>query len=144
VSHVATIKVDVLDLDALRAAVEAMGGEFREGQQTYAWWGTSVGDYPLPAGFAVEDLGKCEHALRFPGAKYEVGVVRRRDGKPGYALLQDFYSTGNLPAVIGESGGKLAQAYSREVVRKAARRAGHSVSESVQADGSIVLRVRAS
>ena len=143
-SHVATIKVAVLDLDALRAAVESMGGEFLEGQKTYAWWGRSVGDYPIPEGFVAGDLGKCDHALRFPGAPYEVGVVRRRDGKAGHTLLQDFYPTGGLPGVIGENGGKLVQAYSREVVRKAARRAGHSVSESVQADGSIVLRVRAS
>lgn len=34
-----------------------------------------VGDYPLPLGFTVKDMGKCHHAVGFPGIAYEVGII---------------------------------------------------------------------
>src|SRR6266446_5904173 len=95
-SHVAEIDMEIKDLDALKAAAQDLGLEFCEGQQTYKWYGHSVGDFPMPAGFKEQDLGKCEHALRVkgnPGA-YEIGIVPRRDGRPGYTLLWDFWAGG--------------------------------------------------
>ena len=65
-SHITTIELDIKDLDALKVAAEKLGLEFRRGQETYKWFGRSVGDSPLPAGFRKQDLGKCEHALRIP------------------------------------------------------------------------------
>lgn len=57
-----------------------------------------MGDYPLPKGFTKADLGKCEYAIRVKGAggdTYEIGVVKRRDGKDAYTFLYDFYGGGN-------------------------------------------------
>lgn len=148
-SHVATIEIQLKDLDALDAACRRVGIEFLRDKPTFAWFGTHVGDYPLPAGFTAEDMGRCEHAIRVPGATYEIGVVRRRDGQPGYTLLWDFWASGGLTSGealerIGVGGRKLVQAYGVEVATRAARRQGYTVTETTKADGSIVLRARAS
>lgn len=142
-SHVATIDIEIKDLDCLRAAAADLGMEFREGQRTYRWWGRSVGDYPLPEGFAAADLGTCEHALAVAGNPdaYEVGVARRRDGQPGYALLWDFYAGGRgLQAAVGKGAGRLKQAYAARVTEKQMRRKGLRVARSVDEQGRVHLR----
>ena len=141
-SHVATIELTIKDLDALATAAKKLGLELRRGQTSYRWWGKSVGDFPLPAGFTADELGQCEHALSIPGndQAYEIGVVRRRDQKPGWTLLWDFYAGGKgLEAVVGVGATKLKQRYAAEVATKQARRQGFRVSERVQADGKIRL-----
>jgi len=140
-SHVAKIEIEMKDLEAMKLACKRLGGTFKK-QSTYEWFGRSVGDYPLPDGFAAEDLGKCEYAMRFPGASYEIGLVPRRDGRPGYTLLWDHWQSGGLERVLGAKAGKLVQAYGIEAAKRAARRAGHTVTESKRADGSVVLQVR--
>jgi len=135
-SHVDRIKgCDIRDLDALAVAAQELGGELRRDQRTYAWWGHSVGNYPLPAGFTAADLGKCDHALRFVDASYEVGVVARRDGKPGWELLWDFYPTGGLVLKLGAGGAKLSIAYQQQVAIKAARKQGFEARRVVGANG---------
>lgn len=142
-SHVAKIKIEIKDMQALRAACKRLGLEFVEGQKQYAWYGRHVGDYPLPEGFTAQDMGRCEHAIKVPGAKYEIGLCKRRDGKPGYTLLWDFYSAGGLEAKLGANGQKLVQAYGIEAAKLAARRAGYRVTEATKSDGSVTLRVMA-
>jgi len=139
-SHVATIDLDVKDLDALAEACRNLGLELVRGQTSYKWWGQSVGDYPIPAGFTADDLGKCEHAIRSPtdGSMYEVGVVRRRDGRPGYTLLWDFIDS-RLVNAIGQRGARLKVQYARAVAIQHARRSGWRVTEQQRADGSVQL-----
>ena len=141
-SHVASIEIEVKDLSCLREAAGRLGLEFMEGQESYRWFGESAGGYPLPAGFAVEDLGKCEHALRVPGKPdaYEIGVTKRRDGKAGYTLLWDFFQGGyGLQDRVGEGAGRLVQEYARSVAVKQARRQGFSVREKKRQDGCYEL-----
>lgn len=144
-SHVAMIDLEIRDLEALKAACRRLGLEFVKGQTTYKWYGRHVGDYPLPTGFAQEDLGKCDHAIRVPGNSraYEIGVVRRRDGRPGYTLLWDFWQGGyGLEEKVGQEAGRLKQAYGIEAAKRAAQRAGHRVlGETQRADGTVVLRI---
>ena len=141
-SHVATVEIQIKDLAALKAACKKLGLEFLEGQTTYRWYGRYVGDYPLPEGFAPSDMGKCEHALRVkdnPNA-YEVGVVKRRDGKPGFALMYDFWKEGHgLESVIGKKASKLTQRYAAEVAIKQAKKQGFRVTQTVAQDGSVRL-----
>lgn len=122
-SHVSAIDVDIQDLDALGAAAEHLGLELVLDQETYRWYGTHVGDWPLPAGFTKADMGRCQHAIRIPGNSraYEVGVVRRRDGRPGFQLIYDWFGGGNgLEKVIGKMALKLRHEYNATVaVRKA-------------------------
>lgn len=138
-SHVATIDLEVKDLAALAEAARRLGGEWREGQATYKWWGRHMGDYPIPEGFTENDLGKCQHAIHFPDAAYEVGVVRRRDGRPGWQMLWDFVD-GRLSRLMGgKDANLLKREYAAVVARKTAMQSGFVVSESRQADGSLVL-----
>jgi hypothetical protein len=148
-SHVATVDVEIRDLDALDAACRRLGLELVRGQQTYRWYGRHVGDYPLPDGFTEDDLGKCDHAVRIPGdaqphgePPYEIGVVRRRDGRPGFSLMWDFFCGGfGLEERVGQNCRRLKQAYAVEVARKEAMRSGFRVQEHVAANGSIQLRL---
>lgn len=144
-SHVATIDLEVRDLDALGRAAERCGCELVRDVSTFKWYGRSVGDTPLPEGFTVADLGTCEHVVRVKGGKpeaYEVGVVRRRDGRPGYALMLDSWAGGHgLVKAVGGAGCEgLKQAYAVETAAAAARRQGFRVTETTAADGSVVLR----
>jgi hypothetical protein len=143
-SHVASIEIEVRDLEALKAACRTLGLEFVADQRTYRWYGRHVGDYPLPQGFTVEDLGRCDHAIRVPGNSlaYEIGVTRRRDGRPGYVLLWDFWRGGyGLEERVGKDACKLKQAYAVEAAKRAAQRAGQRfLGQSTKADGTVVLR----
>lgn len=139
-SHVATIDIEIRDLDALDAACKRLGLELVCGQTTYKWFGRHVGDYPLPEGFTAKDLGKCDHAIRIPGKPkaYEIGVVERRDGKPGYALQWDFFAGGKgMQKVAGDDCAKLQQAYATEAAKAAAVAQGFSVTEQQTHDGTI-------
>lgn len=140
-SHIVSIDMEVKDLDALAKAAEACGCELVRNQKTYRWYGRSVGDSPLPQGFTAADLGKCEHAIRVKGKPnaYEVGVVRRKDGR-GFTLLWDFWSGGfGLQDAVGEDANRLKQNYATQVARKYWTRKGYTVSESRREDGTVVL-----
>ena len=125
-SHVAKIELEINDLDALKAACQRLGLEFRCGQTSYAWYGEYVGDYPLPEGLTVQDLGKCDHAIHVPGAGYEVGILKRNNK---YLLLWDFWSEGGLERALGRNAGRLKQAYAIERTRHEALRKGYRMTE---------------
>lgn len=141
-SHVATVDLHVKDLDALAKAAEECGCELVREQKRYKWYGKSVGDYPLPTGFTAEDLGKCEHAIRVKngnGNAYEVGVCKRRDGKPGYTLLWDFWNGGyGLQNAIGADGKALRANYAVETTVKTLRAKGCRV-EVKRVEGKRVI-----
>jgi hypothetical protein len=141
-SHVSTIPAEVRDLDGLRAACRRMGWEFREGQKSYAWYGRYVGDTQLPEhlrGLTNEELGRCDHAIRVPGASYEVGVVEKADGS-GYELRWDYYSAGGLIQKLGgESAPVLLQAYALGCAQIDLEAQGYQVTEQVLADGTVRL-----
>ncbi len=135
-SHVTQIEIKVKSLEALKAACQRLGLEWLEGQKTYKWYGRHVGDYPIPEGLTVDDMGKCTHAIKVPGASYEIGVLDRGNG--AFQLLWDFWSGGGLERVLGKGGGKLKQAYALEVAKVQARRAGYSCIERVEEDGQTI------
>jgi len=149
-SHVAKIEMEIKDLDALAATAKALGMEFKRGQQTYKWFGRSVGNYALPEGFTAAELGKCEHALKVKDSwgAYEIGVVKRRDGKPGYTLLWDFWNGGKdysytgrgLQDCVGKDGNKLKQEYALQVGTRWAQKQGMRVTRTRLEDGRVVLR----
>jgi hypothetical protein len=145
-SHTVEIK-DLLirDLPALSRAAQRLGLELVPNQTTYRWYGRSVGDHPLPEGFTKEEMGQCEHAIRIPNNPhaYEIGIVTRRDGQPGYALHWDFWNGGyGLAERIGEEGERLRQAYALEVTLGQLEAMNHCVLSQTQLeDGSIELEL---
>ena len=144
-SHVTDLNLHVKDLECLKKSGEELGMELVKVPQ-FKWFGTHVGDYPLPAGFKKEDMGKCEYALRIKGNPnaYEVGVCKRRDGKEGYALLWDFWAGGKgLQAAIGNDGSKLKQSYAAQVAKKHVLQLGRQGFRMVQyrkPDGTIFVK----
>lgn len=147
-SHVAHIELHVVDLQALKLACKSLGLEFLEGKQEYRWFGEWLNDYQaqeaaVSQGFDPEEFGKnAQHVLGIPGNEgaYQVGLVKRVDGKPGWSLLYDNWCGGKgLEAVIGKRAGKLKQAYAVQVAKKAALGKGYRVKESVGTDGVVKL-----
>jgi len=143
-SHVADLDVEIKDLDCLEAACHELGVELVRGQTTYKWFGTHVGDYPLPEGFTVSDMGKCEHAIRIPGNSeaYEIGITKRRDGRPGYTALFDFWAGGKgMAAKVGAKAEKITQEYATQVAMKHAKKKGFTVTRTL-VDGNVILNAR--
>ena len=89
-SHVSKIELEIQSLEDLKLACKRLGFIFQENQQTYKWYGRSVGDYPLPEGITVDALGHCDHAIT-PECAYEIGVVKRGSK---YILLWDSWHAG--------------------------------------------------
>lgn len=140
-SHVTTLEMKVTDVECLAAAAGELGLEIRQ-KLTYKWFGTHVGDYPLPPGLTREDLGKCDFAIGIPGSPdaYEVGVRAKTDGSGEYHLLWDFWDGGKgLEKAIGKDGSRLVQEYAVQAQMKELRRMGARVSRSVNAAGEVEL-----
>jgi hypothetical protein len=166
----ATISLEVKDLDALDEACKRLGLELVRGQETYKWFGSlgnnklepsekpghynvvaDCGDgrvyrfeFELPPGFKIEDLGRSCHVIRVPGSNgYEIGVVRRRDGRPGFILQADYdvNEGGAIGGIVGEGCRKLKQMYATTVAIKQARQSGFRVTEQKLPNGSIQLRM---
>lgn len=144
-SHVVAIETKILDIEALKAACPDLGLEFKENQKTYKWYGTHVGDYPLPAGITKNDLGKCEHAIGVKdasGSTYEVGVVKAKDGE-GYTLLWDFWAGGHgLQEKVGNGCGKLLTGYAENVVEKTLSKKARQVEKWIDELGNTRLRYK--
>lgn len=142
-SHVVELELEVKDLNSLSKACTKLGLELVRDQHSYKWFGRSVGDYPIPAGFKASDLGKCDHAIRIPDNKqaYEIGVVKRKDGRPGYTLLWDFWAGGyGMQAIVGNDGENLTQQYSNQLTRKKLAAKGFRMVEHMNQNGDIQLK----
>jgi hypothetical protein len=125
-SHISKIELVIHSLEDLKEACRQLGFEFMENQKTYKWYGRWVGDTALPEGVKIEDIGKCDHAIKVSGCEYEVGIVRRGDH---YTLLWDYYHVGGLVQKIGLDAGILKQAYTVARVRKEARQKRYRIRE---------------
>jgi hypothetical protein len=142
-SHVVTLRVNLDNKKALKTAFENLGGTWKEGVTTFRWWGRHVGDYPLPVGFSVSDMGKCHHAVNFPGINYEVGVIELdklpadhkarhvvdKDGKRVYQdgsfiPMFDFINFDLMNKLGGKEAQGLVQQYKLEIAKAEARRKG--------------------
>ena len=123
-SHISKIELTVNDLSMLGSACVRLGLELIRAKRSFKWYGKEA---------------PCDHAIKVPGAEYEIGVINR-DGS--YELNCDFYDR-NLEQVIGRNGGLLKQAYAVEKTRVEARRKGYSVLES-RTETGIRLQVRIS
>lgn len=161
-SHVATIDIEINDLEALTAAAKRLGGVVEQAK-TYKWWGRSMGDYPIPAGFTAAELGKCHHKINFPELNavaiqqghraYEVGIIDKEQlppdhpaqtAYPGRYILQWDFFYGPLCQVMGgDKGQAMKHAYGVETTIAAARRRGHRVTETKLPNGRTRLEITA-
>src|SRR5579871_5011910 len=107
-SHVVSIKTKLTDIEAVRRTCAELGLTFKENQQKYNWWGSYMGDSPLPEGFKATDLGKCSHAIGVPGTKWEIGLaIAPGSTEPGYTMLFDYFGSEGKP-ILDAVGGQTA------------------------------------
>lgn len=149
-SHVAAIDIQIDPgpdgMKALAAACKELGLTFVPHQKTYQWFGTWVNDYGAADaayrnGIDPKDYGKCEHAIQMPGCTYEIGVVKRPDGK-GLTLIYDFYGPGSkIKNALGQGCEKLKQFYGVHKATLAAKAKGYMVARKTLTDGTIKLQV---
>jgi len=121
-SHLSKIEIVINDLRALITACQKMGLEFRENQARFKWY---------------DGESQCTHAIRVPGARYEVGVIQNGST---FELAWDNWSSGGLVQKLGENAGLLKKQYSMERVRNEAREKRYKVREqSIQNGTRMVL-----
>jgi hypothetical protein len=124
-SHVATLKTRILDLDALKTAAAECGMEFVEGRKAYRTYYGSA--------------NACAHTITAAGASYDVGVVAAKDGH-GFELTFDSWGPGKaLEAKAGAGLGKLLDEYGFAVASVPLRRAGHRVARRYNDAGRLQL-----
>lgn len=146
-SHVVKIELEIKDIAALRDACKSLGIELEQLQavpgnlnpHAYKWWGTSVGDYPLPKGMTKEQLGTCAHRINVKGTDWQIGIFQTAPGK--YTPVFDFYGSRGAPLqnAIGHQGQKLKQAYAVAMAKRAALQKGLNVQTFKMQDGSVKL-----
>ncbi len=146
-SHIVKMEAQFKSLADIVAAGERLGWVFMPGQRTYRWYGRYMADWPLPEGMRREDIGKCHHAFRVPGASYEVGIFQEADGT--FSLRADWYQSGGLLRTLGvstpeEFSGRFSQAYALEATKRTLRARGKRVTEKFdKKTGSVKLTVTA-
>ena len=122
-SHISKIELEVKDLGTLRQACNRLGLNMLEGKKTFKWYG--------------QEDSRCDHAIRVPGASYEIGVIKNGNL---YELQCDYWDNA-IGKAIGQTGGLLKQAYAMERTKIEARRKGYSIIEK-KTDAGIRLHVR--
>jgi len=146
-SHVAEVKMKVLDLDALSAACDAIGLQFKAGQRTYKWFGRWMNDYSgnraaVTRGHDPKNFGKCDHAIevRNNPSAYGIGLVPALDGI-GYDMLYDNWQQGHgLEEVAGSNLDRLNNEYQAQVGTRALARENALAVEREETADYIVVR----
>jgi hypothetical protein len=113
-SHIVDIELVITDLDAAIAACKELGGTFHRGQTTHRWYGKFMGDYATTV--PVSEMGKCDHAMSWPDAGYEVGLKKQKDGT--YRLQFDFYGEGLGLPLLKHIGGEVKAGYNKQGKRE--------------------------
>jgi len=139
-SHLAHIDLELKDLQALKDMCKEHGFTFMEGQKSYKWFGKWMNDYDAADsaykhGFKTEDYGKCSHAIKVPGASYEIGIVEIRKGV--YKPIWDFFSSGGLKPTHIQ---KLKQGYVDHVITRNCKKNGYRIkNKKKEKDGKLRL-----
>lgn len=130
-SHIVPMSLEIKDLDCLKKVCKVLGFNFIENQKTYRWFGEWVGDTPMSEDMTTEDLGKCTHAIKIPGADYEIGIVKKGSK---YVLYYDYWDL-NLLNKIGKTGGPIKKEYTKQVVLKECMRKNLKMKENQEENG---------
>ena len=138
-SHISKMELEITSLVDLKQACKRLGLTFIDNQKNYQWYGTWVGDAPLPEGITTEELGHCTHAIKVPECLYEIGVVKKGSQ---YILLWDSWSSGGLEKKIGKDAGILKQAYSVERIKREAMLKRYRFSEQKVEKGIRIVLCR--
>lgn len=145
-SHIVSSKHIITDISCLKRAIKNHFPQlvWMEGQRTFAWYGEWMNDYDAAdaaykLGIDPKDYGKCDHAIRMPGVEYEIGIMKRADGK-GWSPVWDFFADGKkLSKVIGQNAEKLMAAYHEECARAYAEEHGLELETETDDNDEVVF-----
>jgi len=145
-SHVASVDCFVTNLEELRAVADRLGFTLVEGAKNYAWYGRFMNDSRDFGKHDPATFGTCEHKLRMKdhieGQDYEIGLVARLDGQPGWEMLYDNWGPGQrLHERAGVGLATMKDEIAAEAATRAAQRKGYRVRRTVNADGKLQLRI---
>jgi hypothetical protein len=146
-SHVADVDIKVRDLDALDTAVQALGGELVREQKTHKWYGRFLNDWSSDRAAVnrrdPKTFGKCDHAIKFPGVDYEIGLCKEEDGS--FTAVYDNYGSGRM--LEERCGGiglpKLKDEYAAAVTTRVLARKGFRCTRTIDAKGRIAIKAMA-
>jgi len=145
-SHVVSIKAELRDLAAVKAACLELGLKFKENQKTIRWFGRWVDDYDrdnaaYKLGIKPDQYGTSDHAIEVPGCGYDIGLLQNPE-TGGYKLYFDFYGQGRqIQQVIGTNGQKFLQIYSAHKLTMESKKKGWLVNRQHQTNGDIKLEI---
>jgi len=121
-SHLSRIELAIYDLSALKEACKSLGIKLCKNQKTFKWYNGN---------------GQCDHAIKVPGANYEVGIIHQNDK---YELQWDDYRPGGLVEKLGKSARLLKQAYAVAKITKEAKQKKYNIrQQSVDNGVQLVL-----
>jgi hypothetical protein len=119
-SHFTTIKTQIKDIDALRAALREMGLALFPNADARGYSSNQThGDF----------------VIRLNGP-YDIALTKQSDNS--YGLITDWWS-GHVEKEVGKNFGRLLQLYGIHKTMQEARKKGFSALRKTQADGSIKL-----
>ncbi len=121
-SHWTTLKTQIKDPEALRAACAEMG--------------LTLIQNGVARGYYTNEL-KADFVVKLKGP-YDVAVQRQPDGT--YGLTTDWWS-GHVEKEVGKNYGRLMQLYGAHKTMRDQRRLGHMVSRQQTKDGKIRLTI---
>ena len=119
-SHFTTIKTQIRDLEALRAACAEIGLALLQNAEARGYYENKV---------------KGEFVVRLKGP-YDIALNKQPDGS--FGLTADLWQ-GHVEQEVGQGYGKLLQLYGVHKAMREARKKGHLVRRSQQQDGAIKL-----
>lgn len=116
-SHIATVKSQINDLDALEEACRELGLELRRGQKQHHYYGGNV--------------NACDHAIVHPGKPqaYEIGLVLGKDGQTYELQHDDYLGAQGMVEAAGKGCRKILVEYGRAKTRRIAQERGWSYRE---------------
>jgi hypothetical protein len=149
-SHMVSVECFVEDnLTTLETVANTLGLVLDKNVSTFKWYGQWVNDFSgqtaaVTNGHDPKTFGQCVHKLRRADANandYEIGLVRRLDGQPGYELVYDNWGTGGrrIEELAGKNLGTLKDELLTEAAIRVQARAGYRAIRSKAADGAIEL-----
>ena len=119
-SHFTTIKTQIKDTEALRAACQELGLSLLQNANARGYSSNTI---------------KGDYVVRLKGP-YDIALNRQPDSS--YGLTADLWA-GHVEKEVGQNYGRLLQLYAVHKATKEARKKGHFVSRSQKQDGSIKL-----
>jgi hypothetical protein len=91
--------------------------------------------------YYANNKGQCDHAIRVPGSRYEIGLVRNPNGS--YKLAYDFFGDNGkrLKEAIGEKEEKFMAGYTKHFVTRFARSKGYMVQQKRMSNGDLRVQL---